>query len=99
MNLDEIRFATPCRVPWETMEPTADERVRFCGQCRRNVYHVSMMSRAEAETFIEATDGRECVQLWKRDDGTVVTADCPSPKPPHPIPLGGAPLPPPPLPR
>jgi hypothetical protein len=77
-----------------------DDRVRFCDQCRKNVTNISSMSREEAETFLEKTNGSECIQLWKRPDGTIVTSDCgrPSPKPPMVAPLGGAPMPPPPPP-
>ncbi len=93
MKLEEIRFQTPCTVPWESMK--GDDRVRFCSQCQRNVTNVSAMSREEAERFLEKTNGSECIQLWKRPDGTIVTSDCGRPrlKPPMAMPLGGAPLP------
>jgi hypothetical protein len=40
-NLDEIEIATPCPASWEAM--TGDDRSRFCGQCRLNVYNLSAM--------------------------------------------------------
>ena len=98
MNLEDVKFQTPCSVPWEEMKETESDVFRHCGKCDRNVYNVSLMKRNEAEDFISRTEGRECIQLWKRSDGTVVTADCPQPiKPPPkpPAPMGGAPLPPP----
>jgi hypothetical protein len=73
--LDQIRVATPCTARWEDM--IGDERVRHCGQCDKNVYDLSQMTRAEAEQLIVATEGRACVRLWRRADGTILTADCP----------------------
>ena len=49
-NLDLIDIPIPCAVPWESMQ--GSDRVRFCGQCRQHVFHLSMMSRAEAEELI-----------------------------------------------
>jgi hypothetical protein len=53
-----------------------DGRVRFCDQCRQNVYNVEAMSRVEARRLIGAREGRVCVRILRRPDGTVVTADC-----------------------
>jgi hypothetical protein len=50
--------------------------VRFCGQCRQNVYNVEAMSRGEARRLIAAREGQVCVRILRRPDGTVVTADC-----------------------
>jgi hypothetical protein len=74
MRLEEIRFVTPCNVPWESM--IGDERVRSCMTCQRKVYNLSSMSRAEAEAFLDEARGRECLQLYRRPDGSVVTTDC-----------------------
>ncbi len=54
-----------------------DARVRHCAQCNLNVYNLSSMSRAQAEALIERTEGRLCVRLYRRVDGTVITDDCP----------------------
>ncbi len=72
--VDEIEIASPCSVPWEGMR--GDDRVRFCGQCRQNVYNVRELSRAEARRLIANREQRVCVRIFRRDDGTVVTADC-----------------------
>ena len=72
--IDELEISSPCSVPWEGMR--GDGRVRFCGQCRQNVYNVQEMSRAEARRLIARREGRVCVRILRRDDGTVVTADC-----------------------
>lgn len=73
--LDNLRIATPCQADWDEMK--GDERVRFCGRCEKNVYNLSAMTRAEAEALVGAKEGRMCVRLYQRKDGTVLTSDCP----------------------
>jgi hypothetical protein len=73
-RLEQIRIASPCDVPWDSMR--GDDRIRFCRNCRQNVYNVEAMTRAEAERLISAREGRVCVRMLRRPDGTVVTADC-----------------------
>jgi hypothetical protein len=73
--LENIAIAAPCTADWEQM--VGDDRVRFCGQCEKNVYNLSAMPRDEAEALLGARDGRMCVRLYKRQDGTVLTTDCP----------------------
>src|SRR5207237_10521812 len=72
--LSEIRVASPCSASWGDMQ--GDERVRFCAQCKLNVYNLASMSRAEAEALL-APRTKVCVQFYKRPDGTVLTQDCP----------------------
>lgn len=72
--LDSLRIISPCDVPWASME--GDESVRFCGKCRLNVYNVAELPRAEAVALIERAEGRVCMQLTRRADGTIVTGDC-----------------------
>jgi hypothetical protein len=73
--LDNLSVAAPCKADWNEM--TGDERVRFCGQCDKNVYNLSGMTRAEAEALLVAEEGKLCVRYFRRADGTVLTADCP----------------------
>jgi hypothetical protein len=75
INLDALRVASPCSVPWESMQ--GDDRVRFCGQCRLNVYDLSALSSDEARALLEKSEGRTCVRFFRRRDGTVLTRDCP----------------------
>ena len=72
--LDDIRIASPCRASWDGM--TGDERARFCGDCKKNVYDLSAMTRDEAEHLLTTHEGSLCVRLYRRTDGTVLTADC-----------------------
>jgi hypothetical protein len=73
--LDEIRVATPCQADWDEM--SGDERVRLCGQCQKNVYNLSAMTRVEAEALVRENEGRLCVRFFRRADGTLLTSDCP----------------------
>lgn len=72
--LDDIRIATPCSADWNAMP--GDERVRHCPECRLNVYNVAAMSRRDAGLLIQQKEGRLCVRLHRRADGTLITADC-----------------------
>jgi hypothetical protein len=74
-KLDRMRIATPCPISWDQM--TGDSRVRFCDHCRLNVYNISELSRIEAEKLIASTEGRLCARLFRRNDGTILTKDCP----------------------
>jgi hypothetical protein len=73
--LDRIQIASPCSMSWDAMK--GDDRMRFCGSCQLNVYNLSGMSRAEAEQLVLKKEGRLCVRFFRRDDGTLLTQDCP----------------------
>ena len=73
--LDNVRVASPCSMSWHKMQ--GNDRVRFCGQCKLNVYHLSGMKRREAESLLREHEGRLCVRYFQRADGTVMTKDCP----------------------
>jgi hypothetical protein len=73
--LDHISIASPCPARWEDME--GNDRVRFCGQCRLNVYNLSAMERNEAEELVATHKGRLCAGFYRRVDGTILTRDCP----------------------
>jgi hypothetical protein len=73
--LDRILIAKPCPASWEGM--TGDARVRFCGECRLNVFNLSGMSREAALALIEEKQGNLCVRLFQRQDGTLIPENCP----------------------
>jgi hypothetical protein len=73
--LDEIMISAPCPVSWDTME--GDNRVRYCGTCSRNVYNLSDMSSTEAERFLQENGTAQCLRLYRRADGKVMTDNCP----------------------
>jgi hypothetical protein len=72
--VDQVEISSPCTVPWSSMR--GDGRIRFCGQCRQNVYNVEAFGRAEARRLVAESEGQLCVRILRRSDGTVVTADC-----------------------
>ena len=75
VSLEMVQVASPCTADWDAMR--GDDRVRFCGRCNLHVYNLSGMTRQEAEGLINRREGRLCVQLLLRHDGTVLTQDCP----------------------
>ncbi len=74
-RLEALRIASPCKASWNDM--VGDERVRFCGLCSKNVYNFSAMTRAEASALVRDRTGELCIRMYKREDGTVMTSDCP----------------------
>jgi len=73
--LDDVRVAAPCPASWDDMVGT--EQVRHCGQCSKNVYNFSEMTRPEIADLLMNSEGRVCGRLYRRKDGTMLTADCP----------------------
>lgn len=73
--LENVRVASPCSQDWNQM--LGDDRKRFCGECKLNVYNLSGMTRTEAESLLINSEGRLCVRFYRRADGSVLTQDCP----------------------
>lgn len=73
--LNDIKVASPCPANWDEMY--GDDRKRFCGECKLNVYNLSGMTKDEAESLVMNAEGRLCVRFYRRADGSVLTADCP----------------------
>ena len=74
LSLEVIEIASPCTASWDAMH--GDDRVRFCDQCKLHVYNLSAMSRRDASELVTSREGRLCVQMYRRADGTVITDDC-----------------------
>jgi hypothetical protein len=53
-----------------------DERVRFCGDCKKHVYNLSSLEADLAERLLEETNNGVCVTYYQRRDGTVLHQDC-----------------------
>ena len=70
-----LRVASPCSADWEQM--VGDDRVRYCSQCRLNVYNFAAMTESEARQLIATHEGRLCGRIYRRADGTMLTQDCP----------------------
>jgi len=73
--LDNIKIASPCSANWNEM--FGNDRMRFCGECKLNVYNLSGMTRDDAENLISNAEGRLCVRFYRRMDGTIITQNCP----------------------
>lgn len=70
-----VRVASPCHARWEDMR--GDERARHCGQCDKDVFDLSALTREEAEALLrERLGASTCVRFYRRADGTVMTSDC-----------------------
>ena len=76
--LDRVQIASPCSADWDAM--SGDDCKRFCEQCSLHVYNIAEMTRDEAENFLRtefATSERTCARIFRREDGTILTKDCP----------------------
>ncbi len=71
---DRIRVARPCNSNWDLMP--GDDRKRHCSNCSKDVYNVEGLARSEAIALVNSGEGRVCMRLYRRSDGTVVTSDC-----------------------
>ena len=74
-DLTKLQIASPCSVDWNTMR--GDDRKRFCDLCQLNVYNVAGMTEKEVRELVSLAEGRLCMRLMKRADGSVMTQDCP----------------------
>lgn len=70
-----IRIASPCSADWDRME--GDEHVRYCRECKLDVYNFSEMSEVEIERIVVHREGRLCARFYQRLDGTMMTQNCP----------------------
>jgi hypothetical protein len=73
-EVDGLEISSPCTVAWESMP--GNDRVRRCGRCRQDVFNIAALTRYQARLLIANRQGRLCVRIFRRPDGTVVTADC-----------------------
>src|SRR5262249_17095542 len=73
-GLDELQVSSPCQASWEQM--TGDNRVRFCAQCKQNVYNLSDLTHTEAVSLVREHEGKLCVRFFRRPDGSFLTRDC-----------------------
>lgn len=69
-----LEVVASCPLRWEQL--AGNDRVRFCGHCQQNVYNVTSLTMAEAVSLIQRCEGRVCMRLQRRADGTVITRDC-----------------------
>ena len=70
----DLRISSPCPMAWNDL--TGNDRVRYCGQCKLNVYNLAEMSDAEVDALVRKTEGRLCGRLFLRGDRTATLRDC-----------------------
>lgn len=73
--LSNIRVASPCSARWEDMK--GDDKSRHCAQCNLNVHNFEAMTTDEVLAVLQNKQGRVCARLFRREDGKILTADCP----------------------
>lgn len=75
--LDEFRLtvASPCSKTWDSLE--GNDQHRHCNLCEKNVYNLSALTEAEVRALITEKEGKLCARFFLKQDGTVLTADCP----------------------
>ncbi len=73
--IEKFRPATSCKSSWDKM--TGSETVRFCEQCKLQVYDFSKTELPEAEEIIFKREGKKDFILHRRTDGKFLTTDCP----------------------
>jgi hypothetical protein len=54
-----------------------NERVRYCPECKLNVYNFSSITTDEAQRIISQHEGRLCARFYQRTDGTLLVQNCP----------------------
>lgn len=69
-------ISSPCPKRWTDL--VGNDRVRYCGNCKLNVYNLAEMKPAEVEALVRKTRGRLCGQLYVRKDRTAALRDCPT---------------------
>lgn len=72
----ELHISSPCPKRWEDL--VGDDRIRYCGQCRLNVYNFAVMGQEEIERVVRRTEGRLCGRLYLRGDRTATSKNCPA---------------------
>jgi hypothetical protein len=71
----ELQISSPCPMRWESL--TGDDRVRYCGRCKLNVYNLAEMGKDEVENIFRTSKGRVCGRIYLRGDRTATLRDCP----------------------
>lgn len=68
--------SSPCPKKWSQL--VGNDRVRYCGDCKLNVYNLAVMKPAEIGALVRRTSGRLCGQLYVRGDRKATLRDCPT---------------------
>ena len=74
-DLSRLVIRSPCTMDWDSME--GNDRVRFCSKCNKHVFELASLTEQEAINLIEDKGEQLCGRIFRRSDGTIVTAECP----------------------
>jgi hypothetical protein len=74
--LDSITIPVHCPIPWEEMR--GDDHTRYCLNCSESVHDVSTLTTEETLKLLTAGGKSPCIRIYRRNDGRVMTADCPA---------------------
>jgi hypothetical protein len=75
--LERVVVESPCRARWSRMTPhPSDLRVRLCQACQKGVYDLAAFEADEIEALLEREGTDLCARIYRRPDGTIMTAAC-----------------------
>ena len=60
---------------WDLMD--GDDRARFCSKCNKHVFEFAGLTEQQAVELIASKGDQLCGRIFRRPDGTIVTAECP----------------------
>jgi hypothetical protein len=73
-RVTDYRKASPCSSVWDGTP--GSERVRYCEQCRLQVYDFSAMDDAEAKEYVFKREEISEPTFYRRKDGKFLTSNC-----------------------
>ncbi|HZE97636.1 MAG TPA: hypothetical protein VE981_11465 [Planctomycetota bacterium] len=72
----ELKISSPCPKKWDDL--VGNDRIRYCGQCKLNVYNFADMTQTEISGIVRKTEGRLCASIYLRGDRSATLRDCPT---------------------
>ncbi len=75
-RLKNLQLVHPCPINLAGLDPA--EKENFCKSCNKEVYNLSVLSSDEAETLLEEKGREACVMFVRKNDGRIVTDNCPT---------------------
>ncbi len=73
-RLPVLETGKPCDMRWEDLP--GDERVRFCGHCKKKVYNLAELGIDEVAELVSEQRGVICARLVIRPDNTATEGSC-----------------------
>src|ERR1700675_2336381 len=65
-----LRTGSPCPADWDRM--VGNERVRYCPECKLDVYNFSSMTDEDVRQIVSGRQQRLCARVRQGPDGTVM---------------------------